>query len=211
MLFITAQPYKVMEHFKYYDEYYAPNYDNRYTNGKGVSNQPIEELMGYLPIFVSSIDNIIDRLITQTVACPSKAECLIIFRTEMFNKISLCKWLQYIYNKDVSYDITYQENMEPEYIVKVIKKSEIVKIIPFEKKIRTLNEQIEFYKSYILTDHFAGQVFPNDSKCLIENYLLHNQKNYLSIQKRFYRSFKPNLYNEEAFKQLRKDFINLFR
>lgn len=211
MLFMTAQPYKVMEHCINYNEYYAPGFDERYTNGEGISNQPIEELVGYVPIFVSSINNIIDRLITQTVACPSKAECLIIFKTETYDKISLCKWLQYIYNKDVNSDISYQDGMEPEYIVKVIKKSEIVKLIPFDDKKRSLKEQIEFYKRYILTDHFAKQVFPNDDKCLIENYLWHNQKKYLSSQKRFYRSFKPNLYNEEAFKQLRKDLKNIFR
>lgn len=101
--------------------------------------------------------------------------------------------------------------MEPEYIVKVIKKSEIVKIIPFEYKVRSLKEQIQLYKSYILIDHFANQVFPNDSKCLIESYLNNNQKKFLYSQKRFYRTFRPGLYNEEAFKQLRKDFKNLFR
>lgn len=211
MIFITAQPYYVMEHFVDNDEYYAPCFDKRYTNGEGISNKPIEELIGYTPIFLSSIDNVVDRLITQTVACPSKAECLVIFKTEIFDKISLCKWLQYIYNKDVNFDISYQVGMEPEYVVKVIRKSEIIKIIPFENKARSLKEQIQLYKRYILTDHFAKQVFPNDSKCLIESYLNHNQKKYLSSQKRFYRTFRPNFYNDQAFEQLRKDFKNLFR
>lgn len=211
MLFITAQPYKVMEFFINNDEYFAPEFDKNFTNGEGVSNKPIENLFGYTPIFVSSIDNITDRLVTQTVASPSCAECLIIFETNRYDIISFCKWLQYIYDRDMNADIKYKQGTEPEYIVKSIKKSEIRVIIPFEHKHRTLAEQITFYKSYILDDHFADQVFPNDSKQYIERYIEHNIKKYSSLQRRFYKTFKPNLYNEEAFLQLRKDINNLFR
>lgn len=72
MFFITAQPFKVMEHLLNNDEYYAPCFDKRYTNGEGISNKPIEELMGYTPIFVSSIDNVVDRLMLKLLLAHQK-------------------------------------------------------------------------------------------------------------------------------------------
>lgn len=209
MLFLTAQPYKVFEYFNTGGiEYFPDEFNEKYTNGKGVSNEPIERQVNYKPIFVSSINNRIDRLVTQTVACPSKAECMVIINTEQYDKISFCNWLQYLADKNVDADIAYHDGMEPEYIIPSIKKEEVLCTIPFVKKKRTLEESITFYKGYILTDHFSEKVYSDDKSQYIESYMNYWGKKYISLQKKFYKTFKPGLYNDDAFNQLRKDIKN---
>ncbi|NFI83327.1 hypothetical protein FDA36_03975 [Clostridium botulinum] len=204
MLFVTRQPINVMNYFlETQNDYYAPSF-LKFTNGEGVSNLPIERLVGYTPIFVSSIDSDEDLIFTAITSSPSVIECYIVFETEKFDKISLSKWLNYLKCRNTDVELRLQKDEEPEYIVKRICFKQIKKIIPVKGM---FNREQDL--RYLLSDNFYRQIplFQKTGRSI--NDLCQSKENELNrISVNFLRRAVNENY-EKAFYKLRKDIREL--
>ncbi|HHY25544.1 MAG TPA: hypothetical protein GX523_02110 [Desulfitobacterium dehalogenans] len=199
MLFVTRQPNSVATSIKN-EGYYC-------AQSKGVQTKPIENLFGYIPIFVSSIETDEDLIVSAYTSSPSMIECYIVFETETFDKISYKKWIGYLRDKNIDADVSFTSGMEPEYFVRTIKLDEVKRIIPVKGRFNKDQDA-----AYMLSDDFYKEatLFERGRKG-VEFKLTNNSDKFLSCLHKLLMSFIDGTYDDKAFSVFREEMSCLLK